>query len=45
VMGAPGKVVRAITAEEIARTREICAHYLENARRYVRGEIRDSVTG
>jgi len=37
VMGVPGKVVRAITAEELERTRSICAHYLEMAQRYVRG--------
>ena len=44
VMGSPGKVVRAITTEEVARTREICGHYLENARRYVRGEVPERVT-
>ena len=37
VMGVPGKVVRAITAEELERTRTICAHYIEMAQRYVRG--------
>ena len=37
VMGVPGKVVRAITAAELGRTREISAHYLEMAQRYVRG--------
>ena len=37
VMGTPGKVVRAITAEEIERTRAICAHYFEKAQRYARG--------
>ena len=37
VMGAPGKVVREIKPEEIERTREICAHYLEMAQRYARG--------
>jgi carbonic anhydrase/acetyltransferase-like protein (isoleucine patch superfamily) len=36
VMGLPGKVVREITAEELDRTREICAHYLEMAQRYAR---------
>jgi carbonic anhydrase/acetyltransferase-like protein (isoleucine patch superfamily) len=36
VMGVPGKVVREISAEEIERTRTICAHYLELAQRYVR---------
>ncbi|MSU80735.1 MAG: gamma carbonic anhydrase family protein [Gemmataceae bacterium] len=37
VMGVPGKVVRAITAEELERTRTICDHYIEMAQRYVRG--------
>jgi carbonic anhydrase/acetyltransferase-like protein (isoleucine patch superfamily) len=37
VMGIPGRVVREITEEELRRTREICAHYLEMAQRYVRG--------
>jgi carbonic anhydrase/acetyltransferase-like protein (isoleucine patch superfamily) len=37
VMGVPGKVVREITADELERTRTICAHYLEMAQRYVRG--------
>jgi carbonic anhydrase/acetyltransferase-like protein (isoleucine patch superfamily) len=37
VMGIPGKIVRAVTAEELERTRTICAHYLEMAQRYVRG--------
>jgi carbonic anhydrase/acetyltransferase-like protein (isoleucine patch superfamily) len=39
VMGIPGKIVRPITPEEIARTREICGHYLEMAQRYARGEF------
>jgi carbonic anhydrase/acetyltransferase-like protein (isoleucine patch superfamily) len=37
VMGVPGKVVRQITDEEVERTRAICAHYLEMARRYAGG--------
>jgi carbonic anhydrase/acetyltransferase-like protein (isoleucine patch superfamily) len=37
VMGVPGRVVREITAEELERTRAICAHYLEMAQRYARG--------
>jgi carbonic anhydrase/acetyltransferase-like protein (isoleucine patch superfamily) len=37
VMGIPGKVVRSITAEELERTRAICAHYLEMAQRYSLG--------
>ena len=40
VMGLPGKVVRPITDEEVARTRRINAHYLELARRHARGEFR-----
>jgi carbonic anhydrase/acetyltransferase-like protein (isoleucine patch superfamily) len=36
VMGMPGRVMRAITDEELERTRTICAHYLEMAQRYVR---------
>ncbi len=37
VMGMPGRVVREITVEELERTRQICAHYLEMAQRYARG--------
>ena len=37
VMGVPGKVVRAVTADDLERTRQISAHYLEMAQRYVRG--------
>lgn len=37
VMGIPGKIVRQTTPEELQRTREINAHYLELAQRYVRG--------
>jgi carbonic anhydrase/acetyltransferase-like protein (isoleucine patch superfamily) len=37
VMGVPGRIVREITAEELERTRAICAHYLEMAQRYARG--------
>ncbi len=39
VMGVPGKVVRQVTAAEVERTRWICAHYLEMAQRYARGEF------
>ena len=39
VMGMPGKVVRAVTDEEVQRTRSICAHYHELAQRYARGEF------
>jgi carbonic anhydrase/acetyltransferase-like protein (isoleucine patch superfamily) len=37
VMGVPGRVIREVTAEELDRTRSICAHYLEMAQRYARG--------
>ncbi|MCS6851437.1 MAG: gamma carbonic anhydrase family protein [Gemmataceae bacterium] len=37
VMGVPGRVVRAVTEEELERTRRINAHYLELAQRYVGG--------
>lgn len=37
VMGVPGRVVRAATDDDVRRTRDICAHYLEMAQRYVRG--------
>ena len=37
VMGIPGKVVRAVTDQELERTRRINAAYLELAQRYVRG--------
>jgi carbonic anhydrase/acetyltransferase-like protein (isoleucine patch superfamily) len=37
VMGVPGKVVRTIKPDEVARTQAICAHYLEMAKRYVLG--------
>jgi carbonic anhydrase/acetyltransferase-like protein (isoleucine patch superfamily) len=37
VMGVPGKVVREVTDEDLARTHSICAHYVEMAQRYVRG--------
>ncbi len=36
VIGAPGKIVRQITPEEIAWMRGNAAHYVENARRYLR---------
>lgn len=39
VMGIPGKVLREIKPEELQRTREICAHYLEMAQRYARGSF------
>lgn len=39
VMGVPGKVVRAATADEIAKTRVIAARYRELARMYADGEV------
>jgi len=36
----PGKVIKSVTEEQIANIRRINAHYLENAKRYVRGEFR-----
>jgi carbonic anhydrase/acetyltransferase-like protein (isoleucine patch superfamily) len=36
VMGIPGKIVRQVTAEDLQRTQDICAHYLEMAQRYAR---------
>jgi carbonic anhydrase/acetyltransferase-like protein (isoleucine patch superfamily) len=37
VMGVPGKVLREVTPEELARTQRIAASYLELAQRYARG--------
>jgi carbonic anhydrase/acetyltransferase-like protein (isoleucine patch superfamily) len=37
VMGVPGRVVRAVTVEDLEHTREVIAHYLEMAQRHVRG--------
>lgn len=39
-LGVPGRVVRAVTDEQLAETRRINASYLENAEKYARGEIR-----
>jgi carbonic anhydrase/acetyltransferase-like protein (isoleucine patch superfamily) len=39
VMGTPGKLVRAATPDEIARTKAINLRYRELARRYADGEI------
>jgi carbonic anhydrase/acetyltransferase-like protein (isoleucine patch superfamily) len=36
VVGSPGKVIRALTPEEIGRMRWIADHYVENAERYRR---------
>ena len=47
VMGLPGKVVRAVTDEEVARTRTINERYREIARRYAAGNLnyRDAKCG
>ena len=37
VMGVPGKVVRAVSGEDLERTRRICAHYQEMAKKYAAG--------
>jgi len=37
VLGMPGKVVRQLTGEEIARNRASAAHYLANWKRYAKG--------
>jgi len=37
VMGIPGKVVREVRPEDLQRTKDINAHYLELAQRYARG--------
>ncbi len=34
VMGSPGKVVRALTSQEIERIRSTALHYVENSRRF-----------
>jgi carbonic anhydrase/acetyltransferase-like protein (isoleucine patch superfamily) len=39
VVGVPGKVVRQVTDQEVAKTRWINAHYLEMAARHARGEF------
>jgi carbonic anhydrase/acetyltransferase-like protein (isoleucine patch superfamily) len=41
VMGSPGRVVRAVTDADLARTQAICAHYLELAQRYAAGQVPD----
>jgi carbonic anhydrase/acetyltransferase-like protein (isoleucine patch superfamily) len=37
VMGSPGKVVRALSAEEIARVNKTADHYVQNFKRYKAG--------
>lgn len=36
VVGSPGRVVRQLSAEEVARVRWIASHYVENAARYLK---------
>jgi carbonic anhydrase/acetyltransferase-like protein (isoleucine patch superfamily) len=36
VLGSPGKVVRTLSGDEVAELRAIAAHYVDNARRYLR---------
>jgi len=36
----PGKVIKSVTEEQIANIRRINTHYLETAKRHVRGEFR-----
>jgi carbonic anhydrase/acetyltransferase-like protein (isoleucine patch superfamily) len=40
VMGVPGRIVRAVTEEELKYMRWLPPHYLELAQKYERGEIR-----
>lgn len=37
VVGAPGRIIRRVTEEQVAGLRENAAHYVENARRYREG--------
>jgi carbonic anhydrase/acetyltransferase-like protein (isoleucine patch superfamily) len=39
VLGLPAKVVRPITQEEFQLIRVLTAHYVENARRYLKGDF------
>jgi carbonic anhydrase/acetyltransferase-like protein (isoleucine patch superfamily) len=45
VLGSPGKVVRTLSDEEMARLRSIAAHYVENARRYLTALAPDPRSG
>src|SRR5437762_10913779 len=45
VLGSPGKVVRTLSDEEVAGLREIAAHYVDNARRYLRNLAPDPRLG
>jgi carbonic anhydrase/acetyltransferase-like protein (isoleucine patch superfamily) len=39
VLGLPAKVIRPVTQEEVQLIRVLAAHYVENARRYLKGEF------
>jgi carbonic anhydrase/acetyltransferase-like protein (isoleucine patch superfamily) len=39
VLGVPGRIVRPVTEEERQQVRRLAQHYVELARRYVRGEF------
>lgn len=43
VAGVPGRVIGPVKAAHVERARRINAHYIENAERYVRGEIAATV--
>lgn len=45
VMGSPGKVVRQVTDQEVARTRDINERYRRLAKRYLEGEFPLRPTG
>jgi carbonic anhydrase/acetyltransferase-like protein (isoleucine patch superfamily) len=40
VMGVPGKVVRPVRPEEVQYMQRLAAHYVLQAQRYVRGDIK-----
>jgi carbonic anhydrase/acetyltransferase-like protein (isoleucine patch superfamily) len=40
IIGRPAKVVRELTADQIAGLRRIATHYVENARRYRAGLVK-----
>lgn len=42
IVGRPAKVVRALSAAQIAEIEKIAAHYVENARRFAAGFVRIS---
>ena len=44
VMGVPGKIVRPVKPEELKYMRWLTGHYVELARKYVRGEFQSHTT-